>query len=124
MEIRLLLKKATKGRNIFRLKGPESVIRPINELSDVVHLKRELGKQLEARLQRELKEGPNFDKGYIIQQVAGHVEMLETLQTFSGHASPQLSLVIKDGIATTEKHLAHAKDILKRYGAESKTPVR
>lgn len=58
------------------------------------------------------KQGAEFDKAYITQQVMAHMAMLGELKGSEPFASEQLKPVIKDGMQMTEKHLQKAKDIM------------
>lgn len=64
--------------------------------------------------QQELaqKQGVEFDKAYMAQQVGAHVGMLAQLRGSKEFASDQLQQVIAEGEQMTERHLAEAKQIM------------
>lgn len=74
----------------------------------------ELNNQMIESCRRELseKQGAEFDRCYMTKQVAMHQAMLDKLQVYSGHVSPELQQTLQEGQQTTQQHLAHAKEIL------------
>jgi len=72
------------------------------------------------------KEGAEFDKCYMGQQLFAHMQMLDTLKVFKGHASGEFAELIQGGIETTEDHLMHAENIMKKLdgGAAASTARR
>ena len=64
--------------------------------------------------QQELaqKQGVEFDKAYIGQQVGAHIGMLAELRGSKNFATGQLQQVISEGEQMTQKHLAEAKQIM------------
>ena len=64
--------------------------------------------------QQELaqKQGVEFDKAYIGQQVGAHIGMLAELRGSKNFATGQLQQVIAEGEQMTQKHLAEAKQIM------------
>ena len=64
--------------------------------------------------QQELaqKQGVEFDKAYMGQQVAAHIGMLAELRGSKNFATGQLQQVITEGEQMTQKHLAEAKQIM------------
>lgn len=64
--------------------------------------------------QQELteKQGIEFDKAYIGQQVGAHLGMLAELRGSKNFASGQLQQVIAEGEQMTQKHLTEAKQIM------------
>ena len=67
----------------------------------------------------EKKEGVEFDRCFVAQQIGAHIWALATLEVFKDQASPDLRSVIEKGIQTTQEHLDHAKrlaDNLDRQG--------
>ena len=57
------------------------------------------------------KEGAEFDKAYIGQQVGAHIGMLAELRGSKNFATGQLQQVITEGEQMTQQHLAEAKQI-------------
>lgn len=64
--------------------------------------------------QQELaqKEGAEFDKAYIGQQVCAHIGMLAELRGSKNFATGQLQQVITEGEQMTQNHLNEAKQIM------------
>lgn len=64
--------------------------------------------------QKELasKEGVEFDKAYIGQQVGAHLHMIAELRGSKEFATGQLQQVIADSEQTAEKHFAEAQKIM------------
>jgi predicted outer membrane protein len=93
---------------------------------DIVDLKRRLGEQCKASLQRELesKSGRDFDKCYSGQQLAAHMQMLDTLEVFKNFASGDLRRVIEEGIGTTQNHLKHARQLVQDLDKSSTETAR
>jgi len=60
------------------------------------------------------KEGSEFDKCYMSQQVGAHMKTIDELKVFKNHASGQLQQEIEQGIETAEGHLKEAKQILEK----------
>jgi len=87
--------------------------------NDAIQLKEEIGKQCVENATRDLssKQGAQFDKAYIGQQIAAHGDMLATLQVFERHASGQLKDVINKGIQTTQHHKQEAEKIMAELDA-------
>lgn len=69
----------------------------------------------------EKKEGLEFDKCFVGDQIGAHIWVLATLEVFKDQpVSPDLRNVIDKGIQTTQEHLDHAKKLaenLERQGA-------
>jgi predicted outer membrane protein len=83
---------------------------------DFVAIKREIGEQCQQTLKAELekKEGPEFDKCYLGQQIMAHMQMIDTLKVFQQHASEELKPVLAEGQQTAQGHLEHAKELIKK----------
>jgi predicted outer membrane protein len=64
--------------------------------------------------QQELaqKQGADFDKAYIGQQIGAHIGMLAELRGSKNFATGPLQQVIAEGEQMTQKHLAEAKQII------------
>jgi len=78
-------------------------------------IERQIGEQCLANLRKELKDksGHEFDACYMGSQIAGHMQMVATLEVLSNETSGELRNIVKDSQPVVEKHLAHAKDIMK-----------
>lgn len=78
-----------------------------------IELKQELAEQCLQTIREELEQKPQaeFDKCYIGSQVMAHMTMVDTLEVFSRHASPELQSVLEKGKQTTQAHLNEAKKL-------------
>lgn len=59
-------------------------------------------------------KGADFDKAFIGQQISMHTNMLATLKAAEGKVSDELGEVLSQGQETTQQHLQHAKELMKR----------
>ncbi len=86
-----------------------------------VDFKQRLGQKCleSARSELEKKQGDQFDRCYVDQQVVAHMTMLDTLEVFKDYASPDLRSVIDNGISTTQEHLKKAKDLAQQLQPRS-----
>ena len=66
------------------------------------------------RAEFENKQGAAFDKAYMTQQVMQHMLMLDELELFQQHVSADLQQVLQEGTATTQHHLAAAKQLVEQ----------
>lgn len=57
------------------------------------------------------KQGAEFDKCYIGQQVVMHTQMASKLEAMQNHGSPEFQQVIRQGLQKTEEHLKQAETI-------------
>lgn len=76
----------------------------------------EVDDQTQKSLQHELsqKEGVQFDRCYLGQQVAAHIWLTDALQVFERHASSNLQPILQEGLQVAQQHLTHAKALLAR----------
>lgn len=65
---------------------------------------------------RELsqKEGVQFDRCYLGQQVMAHMWLTDAITIFERHASTDLQPVLQEGLQTAQQHLTDAKALLAR----------
>ena len=68
------------------------------------------------------KQGAEFDKCFVGQQVMAHMSMLAHLKGSEPFASPELKPVIQEGLKATEKHLAEAKELIKQLEQSQREP--
>ena len=72
---------------------------------------------------QEGKQGAEFDKCYIGQQIGAHVGMLAQLRGSKSFANPELQAVIAEGEQMATKHLEEAKKIMAELeGAKGQPP--
>jgi predicted outer membrane protein len=78
-----------------------------------IELKQELTEQCLQTIRQELEQKPEaeFDKCYIGSQVMAHMAMVDTLEVFSRHATPELKSVLEKGKQTAQMHLNEAKKL-------------
>jgi predicted outer membrane protein len=67
-----------------------------------------------ARKDAEKLSAEEFDKLFIGMQVIAHMEMLDKLQVFQQHVSPETAQLLADAQETTKKHLEEAKSICEK----------
>jgi predicted outer membrane protein len=65
------------------------------------------------------KEGAEFDRCYIGQQIGAHLGMLAKLKGSEQFASPQLQAFIQEATKTVQKHFDHAKEIAKTLESDA-----
>lgn len=70
------------------------------------------------------KEGAEFDKHYLGQQVMAHMTMVAELKGSEPFASAQLKPVIKESMQTAEKHLEKAKELMSQIKDKDKDENR
>jgi predicted outer membrane protein len=85
----------------------------------MVQLARDIKQECLNLTQAELgrKQGAEFDKCYIAQQLVAHTGMLAELRASQRHASGQLQPILKEGAQMTEHHLAQARQIMEQLDA-------
>ena len=78
-----------------------------------VAIHEQIGKKCLELFEADLKqkEGAQFDKCYIGQQIGAHMHVLAELEVLRSHVSPELASVLDKGIETTKSHLEHAQKI-------------
>jgi putative membrane protein len=77
-------------------------------------IKRQIGARVMAMTKQALqnKQGAEFDKAYMNQQLVAHTKMLATLQVLEQHAGGKLQPLLQQGVTTTAHHLQQVKQIL------------
>jgi predicted outer membrane protein len=90
-------------------------MRRMSEGIDHVALAQELGrKKLEsAEKMLDEKQGTEFDQCYMGMQIAAHACVLDELQVYANHASPELRALFTEAQSTVRSHLDRAKQIEK-----------
>jgi predicted outer membrane protein len=86
-------------------------------------IKREMAQECLNETAKELnaKTDKEFDQCYMTQQAMAHHKMVISLRVLKRHASENLQPVLAEGLATAEKHLHHAKDLLKSLDKDHET---
>ena len=87
------------------------------QVVDFVTLKQKINKRCldMVRQNLEKKEGSQFDKCYVAQQIGAHMHMLATLEVVRDQASPDLRDVLDKATKTTKSHLEHAQELAKSF---------
>jgi predicted outer membrane protein len=67
-----------------------------------------------ARDELQQKQGVEFDKCYVGSQVAGHMQMLAALEVLQEQGPEQIQQIAQEAQPNVQKHLVHAKQILKQ----------
>ena len=82
---------------------------------DLFAIHEEVGKKCLEMFEADLKQkdGSQFDKCYVAQQIGGHVHMIAELEVLRSHVSPELAAVLDKGIATAKSHLEEAQKLAK-----------
>lgn len=75
----------------------------------------QIGQQCEQSLSQDLsqKQGAEFDKCFVGQQITAHMQMLDKLRVLRQYASPQLQQVLAQGEQATQHHLDQLKSEMK-----------
>ena len=72
-----------------------------------------------AREELEQKDGAEFDKCYITAQIGGHMHMLAALEVIQQQGPEQLQQLAQQAHPQVQKHLDHAKQIIKQLEGEA-----
>lgn len=67
-----------------------------------------------AKDELQRKQGAEFDKCYIGGQIAGHMQMLSALEVIQQQGPEQLQQLAQQAQPNVQKHLDHAKQIMKQ----------
>jgi predicted outer membrane protein len=87
--------------------------------SELLQLHQELAEKCLDSARREAeKAGADFDNHFVGAQIVAHKEMLDKLQVFEQHVSPQNRQLLAQAQETTRKHLDHAKQIHEQISKE------
>lgn len=83
--------------------------------TNFISLKQEIAQQCLQSMRKEMEklDEADFDKCFMAGQVFGHQHMLDSLTVLERHTSGDLKDTIGQAKETTEKHLEHAKKIVK-----------
>ncbi|WP_439625491.1 hypothetical protein [Gemmata sp.] len=84
------------------------------EAAGMVAVDHEVADQCIANYRREMDafSGREFDKRFIGHQLDEHLALLDKVQTFRRHASPEASAVLAEGQKTIETHIATLKKLM------------
>jgi len=91
---------------------------------DFVSIHQEMADQCLQSSRRELeqKQGVEFDKCYVGMAIGAHMHAADAIRVFQRHAGSELQKALADGLKTTEEHLAHAKQLMKRLDQPRRAP--
>jgi len=103
-------------RNAGNAAGHAGMAGHRNAAREFVAVMDEVANQTQKSLERELsqKEGVQFDRCYLGQQVMAHLWLSDALSIFERHASSELQPILQEGLQTAQQHLTHAKALLAR----------
>jgi predicted outer membrane protein len=93
---------------------------------EMINIEREVAQQCVQSVQRELseKQGAEADKCFVGMQIGAHMGMVDKLEVFSKHASPELQAALQQGLQTAQQHLDHAKQLAKQLEGQAGTGER
>lgn len=96
-----------------------------NDRVDFAAFKQELAAQCVKSAEEELAAKPanEIDRCFVAAQIFGHQHMLSALTVMERHASPELKETLTQASQTTQKHLDHAKQLMKSLESEQPTPA-
>jgi predicted outer membrane protein len=91
------------------------------ELEQLANIERTAAQQCLAMTTAMLqeKQGAQFDRCYVGQQIGAHVAMLAKLKAIEPQVSGDLQQLVRDGRAKTEEHLQHAKSLAQSLESQS-----
>jgi len=80
---------------------------------DFISVKKEIGQQCLKSINEELssKQGIDFDKCFMGQQIGAHMKVVDELTVLRNHASSQLKQDLEKELQTAQQHLQLAKQI-------------
>jgi predicted outer membrane protein len=89
--------------------------------TELISIEREVAEQCLQSAQKEMseKQGAELDQCYIGMQIGAHMGMVDKLEVFSRHASPELQAILQQGQQTAQKHLDHAKQLHKQLEGQA-----
>lgn len=67
------------------------------------------------------KQGAEFDRCYMGMQVGMHMKAVDTLEVFSGYASPSLRTALQESLQTVKQHKQQAEKLAKQTDEAAKT---
>jgi predicted outer membrane protein len=92
---------------------------------DWVSIKKEIGQQCLASTKQELssKQGPDFDKCFMGQQIGAHMKVVDELKVLRNYASPELAQKLDKELQMAQHHLQMAKQIEQKLTGNSSERV-
>lgn len=91
---------------------------------DFISIKQEVAERClqTAREQLTKKSEAEFDKCYVGLQVMAHRAMIDQLEVFARHASPELRTTIENGLKVTREHLTQAEELENQLAGNANAP--
>jgi len=88
---------------------------------DWVSIKKEIGQQCLASTKQELssKQGPDFDKCFMGQQIGAHMKVVDELKVLRNYASQELAQKLDKELQMAQHHLQMAKQIEQKLAGSS-----
>ncbi len=123
--------QASSGQRRFQVEQSEPQHRTVARVTDqgeipgqprhqgtMLSLKQELADQCLASARQELdrKSGREFDNCYMHMQIGAHAYVIDAMEVFQRHASPELQQALAAGEQTAQQHLQMAKKIVESHG--------
>jgi predicted outer membrane protein len=89
---------------------------------EMINIEREVAQLCVQSAVKELseKQGAEADRCYVGMQIGAHMGMVDKLEVFSRHASPELQATLQQGLQTAQQHLDHAKQLAKQLEGQAK----
>jgi predicted outer membrane protein len=89
--------------------------------SQLLQLHQEIAEQCleQARRDADKLKGEEFDNEFIGGQIVAHKAMIDKLQVFERHVSPELKQLLADAQQTTKQHLEEAQSIHQQLGKQA-----
>jgi len=93
---------------------------------DILAVRKKIAMRCLESSKKELgsKEGSDFDKCYVGQQIVLHQQMIEKASVLRDYASPDLQASIDKGLDGAKEHLDHAKQLVEKLSGGEKRETR
>jgi predicted outer membrane protein len=93
---------------------------------DLLAVHQQIAQQCLEQAREELgeKQGAEFDMAFMGQQMVMHQQMIAKQKVFAQYASPELRQAIEQSQQGAEKHLQHAKQIVRQLAPEAAGATR
>jgi predicted outer membrane protein len=93
---------------------------------DPVEVHKQIAERCIESTRKELseKQGAEADMCFVGQQLVVHQQTLDKLSVFAEYASPELRQTIDESSESVEKHLQHAKQLVKQLSPQAGREVR
>lgn len=90
---------------------------PLANDDQMTAIERQIKQECLQMTRQELSDaGEHFDQAYLGQQLSAHLQMIAQLKVYEQHASAQLKPLVTEAREGAEKHLDHARKLMKDIG--------